>query len=319
MSVREDNAQHQKLKTKKLAIASLLVCIFGIIIIVLRIVFYRPWWSEYVARNTVGLLGIIGLVLGYVLLARISKRIASIALLVLSSPLLLVWCSFFLTGLLRSRVVYDFMWQCSFYLAVALLVLLFPVLATRKWKSWLKGETRTGTLATLGIVAGVFLVGYWWMQTCAPVSTALSNVCAHNLKRIGDAVKVFASDKNSYYPDPEQWCDLLLQHTNTDRNWFLCPGVRWRWRRQVLPFPIPKNERCHYAMNPNCEPNSPADTVLLFETNGGWNRFGGPELMTTENHMGYCIILFNDGHVERMNRKHIPDLNWGMIQNSSDE
>jgi prepilin-type processing-associated H-X9-DG protein len=49
----------------------------------------------------------------------------------------------------------------------------------------------------------------------------------------------------------------------------------------------------------------------LFETKGGWNKFGGPELLMTENHLGHCNILFNDGHVERVSRKHIPDLNWG--------
>jgi hypothetical protein len=52
-------------------------------------------------------------------------------------------------------------------------------------------------------------------------------------------------------------------------------------------------------MNPNCEPNSPPDMVLLFETKAGWNQHGGPELFTFDNHdpRGGCVLL-NDGTVK---------------------
>jgi len=71
--------------------------------------------------------------------------------------------------------------------------------------------------------------------------------------------------------------------------------------------------RSDYAMNPNCEPNSPPGTVLLFETKGGWNQFGGPGLLTFENHGGKgCNILFNDGHVEFVRTKLFEELKWGV-------
>ena len=64
-------------------------------------------------------------------------------------------------------------------------------------------------------------------------------------------------------------------------------------------------------MNPDWEPNSPADTVLLFETNGGWNISGGPELSTTENHTNnICNFYFNDGSYRRVKKEDIPGLNW---------
>jgi hypothetical protein len=38
--------------------------------------------------------------------------------------------------------------------------------------------------------------------------------------------------------------------------------------------------------------------VLLFETKGGWNQYGGPELLSTKNHKGDgCHVLINDSHV----------------------
>ena len=110
-------------------------------------------------------------------------------------------------------------------------------------------------------------------------------------------MKAYAGENEGRYPDPNQWCDLLLQRTDIDADRFLCRAIKWRWRRQVLPWPIPKNEGCYYAMNPNCEPNSPDDTVLLFEIAGGWNISGGAELMAVENHRGSGgSVLVNGGY-----------------------
>jgi hypothetical protein len=57
--------------------------------------------------------------------------------------------------------------------------------------------------------------------------------------------------------------------------------------------------RSNYAMNPQCEPNSPRDTVLLFEAKAGWNQNGGLELFTLDNHdpRGGGVLL-NDGIVK---------------------
>ena len=130
---------------------------------------------------------------------------------------------------------------------------------------------------------------------------------------MGKAMRVYANDNQGHYPEPNQWCDLILKHSSLDMKYLYCPGVTFRWRRQIFPLPVPKNERCYYAMNPNCEPNLPSDTVLLFETKGGWNRFSGLELLTLGNHDGKgCSVLFNDGHVEFVKKERIADLNWGV-------
>ena len=98
MSETHNGEESRSPGTSGLAVTSISLAVLGLGVLAWRLLAYRPWWSEYVSRNIIGLLGIVGLILGYVTLARISKRIASIALLVLSSPLLLVWCSFFLIG-----------------------------------------------------------------------------------------------------------------------------------------------------------------------------------------------------------------------------
>jgi prepilin-type processing-associated H-X9-DG protein len=71
------------------------------------------------------------------------------------------------------------------------------------------------------------------------------------------------------------------------------------------------NARCHYAINPNCEPNSPGDVMLLFETKGGWNQFGGAEMRAFENHKGKgCNVLFNDGQVKFVPPEWSMELKW---------
>ena len=134
-------------------------------------------------------------------------------------------------------------------------------------------------------------------------------ICGVNLRDLGMAMQTYASDYDNKYPTTSKWCDLLLQHAGITEKQLVCRSA----------FKKGNQKLCHYAINPNCEPNSPDDIVLLFETNGGWNQFGGPELLTTENHRGnVCIVLFNDGHVEFVKPERIAELKWSIEKKDSE-
>jgi len=144
-------------------------------------------------------------------------------------------------------------------------------------------------------VGGVLILG-----AIIPSETELAErlLCKVNLKKLEVVIDYYAEESNGSYPDPSKWCDLLVKRSNIPPDFFVC--------RSAAPA------RCHYAMNPNCEPNSPGDVVLLFETKGGWNQFGGRELMTFENHKGEgCNILFNNGRVVFVKPEDAGKLNWG--------
>jgi len=122
-------------------------------------------------------------------------------------------------------------------------------------------------------------------------------ICRAHLHEIGIAINHYANDNDNKYPTVDKWCDLLMKHGELTEKQFVCPSVR--------------KGRCHYAMNPDCEPNSPAYVVLLFETKGGWNQYGGPEMLTFENHKEKgCNILFNSGHVMFVKPEQISKLRW---------
>jgi hypothetical protein len=149
--------------------------------------------------------------------------------------------------------------------------------------------------------------------------------CALNLGTLYTEHFLYRSDVNAY-PQSNEWCDAIVRILRSEyfidergikkcskseediRRLFECPSVRERLdmeHQHARPSePNPPMEpasllESHYAMNPNCRPNSPPDIVLLFETKAGWNQHGGPELFTFDNHepRGGCVLL-NDGTVK---------------------
>jgi len=138
--------------------------------------------------------------------------------------------------------------------------------------------------------------------------------CAWNLRKLWNRLRPYEHVENPGTADPicvpgwprtSEWCDAIVRaYENASLD-----------RRVIMgPFQCPGSEggKCHYAMNPNCEPNSPADMVLLFETKAGWNQHGGPELFTFDNHdpKGGCVLL-NNGVVKFIRtEEELKQLRW---------
>ena len=133
----------------------------------------------------------------------------------------------------------------------------------------------------------------------------LRSDCAWNIKRLYTAGPLYRRDVESY-PEANQWCDAIMQDRDST------PYVSDKKMRETFKCPSAGKGECHYAMNPNCEPNSPSDMVLLFETKAGWNQHGGPGLFTFDNHdpPGGCVLL-NDGTVKFIRTKEeLQKLRW---------
>ncbi len=146
----------------------------------------------------------------------------------------------------------------------------------------------------------------FWLFSCFSAPThvtpgGLQRVCALNLRELGTDLRTYAEANGAKYPAPEKWCDLLVNEGGVDKRRFICPGAG----------NAGGEARCHYAINSQCEPNSPGDIVLLFETKGGWNQHGGLELLTFDNHKpGGANVLFNGGHVEFVKPEEAGKLKW---------
>jgi hypothetical protein len=131
--------------------------------------------------------------------------------------------------------------------------------------------------------------------------------CGSNLKHLARRFELYRELEPSpdAYPPAATWCTTIGGYQSA--------RLPWGWKPDD-PFVCSGADpgKCHYAMNPNCEPNSPGDTVLLFETKAGWNQHGGPELFTFDNHnpKGGCVLL-NDGTVKFIRtQEELEQLRW---------
>lgn len=119
--------------------------------------------------------------------------------------------------------------------------------------------------------------------------------CAHTLSSLRRSFYILPG-KGKTYPQPSEWCDVFLQAMRDYKgmNPQRSPRREESMKKRFV-CPNMQDSQCRYAINPNCEPNSPPETVLLFETKAGWNQHGGPELFSFDNHdpRGGCV-LFND-------------------------
>jgi len=195
-------------------------------------------------------------------------------------------------------------------------------------------------------IGGVVTSGAWLILVCLFILRARRIhtisprvICGTNLRGLGKAMQIYAGDYDDQYPTAEKWCDLLIAYIEVGPKQFVCPSSD------------AKEGESSFAFNKNLidiKPTEvPPDVVLLFETNFGknplgrqalladrdwhkfldypdskekvyklrWNQFGGPEILTTENHKGKgCNVLFNDGRVEFIETEQIGELKWEVEQ-----
>lgn len=189
------------------------------------------------------------------------------------------------------------------FLAVAIvlaLIALFSIIA-RIRRSGIGGQL-SGTAIDILSIALSFGLSLGFIFSGLPEAKAqqqevLKNSCANNLRHLNSAINMYARKHNRRYPPPEKWCDLLIKDDFTKRAYFSCPGV--------------EIDSCHYAMNPNARPYTKKRRVLLFETKDSWNQYGGPEILTTENHEGKgCNILFTNGDIKFVTVDKLDGLRW---------
>ena len=138
---------------------------------------------------------------------------------------------------------------------------------------------------------------------------ALRLQCAFNLLYLHEELLWFSRSMKAY-PVPIGWGEMLVVNKFAGKKQSI--SISEKEMRDLFVCPGAGIGKGHYAINPNCEPNSPPDMVLLFETKAGWNQHGGPELFTFDNHdpKGGCVLL-NDGTVKFIRTKEeLKQLQW---------
>ncbi len=210
-------------------------------------------------------------------------------------------------------------------------------------KSKVTGPALTVVFLIVVIAILVFLLVRSYVRPTSPPRSS----CQVQLRGLGMAITIYAGeDEHQRLPTADKWCDLLIQGDFTTPKQFVCRCIE-----SDAIF-----GESSYAINANIAGKSineiPDDVVLLFETNFGinplgrhgqlsersfrdrlsyarynpkgrvyrrrWNQFGGPEILTTENHGGKgCNIVFKDRRVDFVPTQRLGTLKWKPDPNDS--
>lgn len=124
-------------------------------------------------------------------------------------------------------------------------------------------------------------------------------VCLNNAKQLGLAVLIYVSDNNGTFPPAETWCDAITTFVGSPK---------------VYQCSAKPNLRCGYAFNEELSGKKAEDvnpqTVMIFESDAGWNASGGRELLAQDRHSGLVIIGFADGSVRQVRQAELSSLRW---------
>ncbi len=123
-------------------------------------------------------------------------------------------------------------------------------------------------------------------------------ICRLHLRMLAGVLELYMADNDGVLPVDSNWCDSTFHYLRTARA-LVCPEAE-------------NLVRCGYAYNARLSGvdahiiPDPRLTVVLFESDQGWNAAGGPELLSDEpRHFGGDNYGFADGHVQWLSRKRL--------------
>lgn len=173
-----------------------------------------------------------------------------------------------------------------------------------------QGRLTGSGLAIAGIVvSAIFLVllpvfaAMLLPALAAAKGRAQEIVCINNEKQLGMAIQLYETDNSNHFPPAATWCDAIKSKVGND-SFFKCPAVN-------------PDSQCDFAFNAALDglDKSQVDpqTVMLFESDGGWNAHGGSELMIghSRNRYGHrFIVTLADGAVIQEREADLNRLRW---------
>lgn len=164
----------------------------------------------------------------------------------------------------------------------------------------LAGTIVSAAVLPLGLISGGIILP----QVAKAKQKAAGIICMSNVKQLNLGLIMYANDNKDRFPAGTNWCDSLRGYLGGATNAFVCP--------QGAP-----NQRSHYALNAQLighginDVQAPAQTVLVFEIDGGWNVSGGRELLPAKGrHSSAYAIGFADGHAEMVRPERLEKLRW---------
>ena len=168
------------------------------------------------------------------------------------------------------------------------------------WQSTTVGNKEPTDTVLLAPTVGFSAVGAGMLLPALAKAKAKSQSIqsVSQLKQIALAARIYANDHGDRLPPANTWCDAMKDLIDNDK---------------ILKSPNdPSPGRCSYAYNSKVAGKRveevPPDTVMFFQTAGGWNQTGGRELLAPSP--GPHVIAFADGSVQQITPDRLKSLRW---------
>jgi type II secretory pathway pseudopilin PulG len=140
----------------------------------------------------------------------------------------------------------------------------------------------TNPMAIVGIVLAVVFGGIFLIGVLAGIAIpnfvrarqqAQANQCENNMKQLANAVRLYTSSHGDQFPPGATWSDVISNSVSSATS-FTCPADQ--------------TQTCGYAFNRQLDGKklsqvNPA-TILLFESDAGWNGTGGETEVVSRGH-----------------------------------
>lgn len=169
-----------------------------------------------------------------------------------------------------------------------------------------QGLALAGTIVSGAVLAlMVLLVPLYLAMLLPALSKAKGKAqtinCVNNVKQLSLGVRIYMGDNGDQYPPATNWCDAIMPEVGTPRV-FQCPGDA-------------NQARSSYAFNARLlgrsDTNVPPDTVMIFESDAGWNASGGQGSMISHpRHGNQYVIGLADGSVQMVTPARLAQLRW---------
>jgi prepilin-type processing-associated H-X9-DG protein len=195
---------------------------------------------------------------------------------------------------------------CGITSLVGLILGIIALVRINKSKGQLGGQgmALAGTIVSAAFLLLMPIPAAMLLPALAKAKQKAQSIqCMNNVKQLNLGVMMYGNDNKDLFPAGTNWCDSIMPYVKNGKA-FLCPQGK-------------AGQRSHYALNARLagqemkHVQAPAETVLIFETDGGWNVAGGRELLPSKSrHSVGSIIGFADGHVEMVRSARLEKLRW---------
>ena len=170
------------------------------------------------------------------------------------------------------------------------------------------GRLKGRGLAIAGMILSAFMLLVFLAMSAAILLPALAKAkqkaefasCENNVRQVSLAIRLYADENEGKCPQAANWCDAVLGNLSGP---------------ETLRCPQRRGDKSGFAFNAKLAGRTlssiPPDTVMLFESSGGWNFAGdAKDLVSRPPHGRNYIFGFADGSVRQVNGSELAELRW---------